>query len=131
MKKELQLARDLLLRELTGTTQGQGSLFRVDYPLLVRIAQLVRLEGKHALATLLEEIAKQRPNWRFEEETGQVMTYWTAMQFAERHRDLLHLEAWLTISPGAQEVAATLHLGNGSLFLLVRYEKSACGDKRA
>lgn len=125
MKKELQLARDLLLRELTGTTQGQGSLFRVDYTLLVRIAQIVRLEGKHPLAALLEEIAKQRPDWRFEEETGQGTTYWTAMQFAERHRDLLHIGAWLTMQPMGQEVAATLHLDDGGLFVLVWHEKSS------
>ena len=114
-----------------GHDPGQGSLFRADYTLLVSVAQLVRLEGKHVLATLLEEIAKQRPDGRFEEEMGQATVYWTAMQFAVLHGDLLHMEAWLTMSHGADEVAATLHLGDGSLIVLVRYEKSTSSDIRA
>jgi hypothetical protein len=132
MKKELELARAILLKELVGTTQGSGFLFQVDYTLLVKIAQLVRLEGKHPLSNLLGEIAMQQPDWRFEEETGQGTTYWTAVQFAEQHRDLLHVTAWLIVQPDKpQAIVATVHLDDGSLFVLVVSDKCTRGNRLA
>jgi hypothetical protein len=120
VNKEVAQARALLLEELIGMQEGQGSLFRVDYTVLIKIAQIVRLEGTYPLQQLLQEITKQRPDWRIEDETLPEARYHTPDQFAQRHPYQLDVPAWLIIQPKpVQGVVATLHLGDGSLYVLV------------